>query len=76
MTQPLTLTELAGEIRNRFFGERDTLEQALEYMMMVANASDNPAAVITAVQVVLNTVANQIEQASTSGALLRELGVK
>jgi len=72
MSRALTNAELAGEIRNRFFGERDTLEQALEYMMMVANASDNPAAVVTAVQVVLNTVANCIEAAD----VLRELGVK
>jgi len=39
---------------------------------MVADASDNPAAVYTAVQVVLNTVANCIEAAD----VLNELGVK
>jgi hypothetical protein len=72
MSRALTNAELAGEIRNRFFGERDTLAQALEYMQMVADASDNPAAVYTAVQVVLNTVANCIEAAD----VLRELGVK
>ena len=39
----------------RLFGERDTIDEALEYALLIAKASDNPAAVMTAVHVVLNT---------------------
>lgn len=37
------------------FSERQTLDEALEYAYMVARASDEPNAVITAVHVCLNT---------------------
>ncbi len=37
------------------FSERPTMDEALEYAYMVARASDEPNAVITAIHVVLNT---------------------
>jgi hypothetical protein len=70
--QALTNKELANKIRNRMFAERDTLDEALDYAFSIAKATDNPAAVMTAVMVVLNTLANQIEIADT----LNDLGVK
>ena len=70
--QALTNKELANKIRNRMFAERDTLDEALDYAFSIAKATDNPAAVMTAVMVVLNTLANQIEVADT----LNDLGVK
>lgn len=53
--------EFAKAIRNGMFGDRKTLQEAYDYALNIANASENPAAVITAVQVVVNTLANEIE---------------
>lgn len=41
--------------RIALFSERPTMDEALEYAYMVARASDEPNAVITAIHVVLNT---------------------
>lgn len=38
------------------FADRETLGEAVEYAHQIANATDNPPAVLTAVHVVLNTV--------------------
>ena len=46
------------------FSERDTLKEALEYAYMVARATDEPNAVITAVHVVLNTAIRLAEEQS------------
>jgi hypothetical protein len=51
--------ELVEEIRCSLFADRDTVDQALEYAVMVLKS--NPGA-LTALYVVLNTVANQIER--------------
>jgi hypothetical protein len=48
------------------FSSRETLEEALTYAMGIANASGNPAAVVTAIMVVLNTAADIVEPAFTS----------
>jgi hypothetical protein len=65
----LTNKELARRIRCNLFAKRDTLDEALEYAMEVNK--DNPAA-MTALMVVLNTLADNIEVADT----LSELGIK
>jgi hypothetical protein len=52
----------ARSIRNRLFADRKTFDEAMEYAYSVAKATDNPAAVMTAVMVVVNTLANYIEQ--------------
>lgn len=57
----MNTVEFANSIRNRVFAERDTLEEAYAYARSIADASENPMAVITAVQVVINTLANHIE---------------
>ena len=64
-----TTKELAQKIRCNLFAKRDTLDEALEYAMEVNKG--NPAA-MTALMVVLNTLADNIETA----AILEELGVR
>lgn len=68
-TETLTAKELAAKLRCNLFATRDTLDEALEYAMQVIGK--DPAAV-TALMVVLNTVADKIEVAD----ILNELGVK
>jgi len=43
------------------FAERDNLREAFAYAQEVAKASDNPAAVLTAVYVLTNSIAKQLE---------------
>jgi hypothetical protein len=52
----------ARSIRNNLFSDRKTFDEAMEYAYSIAKGTDNPAAVITAVMVVVNTLANYIEQ--------------
>lgn len=68
-TETLTNAELAKKIRCNMFAKRETIDEALEYAMEVMKG--NPAAV-TAMMVVLNTVADKVETA----AILNELGIK
>jgi hypothetical protein len=58
----MTPTGLAESIRNRLFADRASFDDALDYAYSVAKGTDNPAAVMTAVMVVVNTLANYIEQ--------------
>jgi hypothetical protein len=52
------------------FADRETFDQAMEYAYMVAKGTDNPALVMTAVQVVVNTIAKDIERALNSSERL------
>ena len=52
----------AKSVRNRLFADRKTFDEAMEYAYSIAKGTDNPAAVMTAVMVVVNTLANYIEQ--------------
>jgi hypothetical protein len=52
----------AKSIRNNLFSDRKTLNEAMEYAYSIAKGTDNPAAVMTAIMVVVNTLANYIEQ--------------
>jgi hypothetical protein len=58
----MTNTELAKGIKHGMFASRDSVDAAWEYVDSVARAcgKGNHAAVITAVQVMLNTVAEHI----------------
>jgi hypothetical protein len=58
----MTNKELASALRNNMFAQRETLDEAFEYVDVIAKASNNPAAVWTAVQVVINTIAKTIEE--------------
>jgi hypothetical protein len=57
----MTVNEYADSIKHGLFSSRDSLDEALAYAYDIANASDNPPAVITAVQVVLNTIAKDLK---------------
>lgn len=59
----MTKHELALSIYSPLFAERDTLKEAYDYAMEIAKYSDDPAAVTTALQVMLNTIAKEIEKA-------------
>jgi hypothetical protein len=52
----------AQSVRNRMFADRDSFDEAMEYAYSVARGTDNPAAVMTAVMVVVNTLANYVEK--------------
>jgi hypothetical protein len=52
----------AKSIRNNLFSDRKTLNEAMEYAYSIAKGTDNSAAVMTAIMVVVNTLANYIEQ--------------
>lgn len=58
----MTKGEVVKSIRNRLFGDRATLNEAYQYALTIAHGTDNPAAVMTAVHVMLNTVANALEK--------------
>jgi hypothetical protein len=47
---------------NGLFSSRPTIEEAYDYAWKVAKASDNPVGVMTAVQVVVNTLVKQLQQ--------------
>jgi len=55
----MTKKELADTLRNRMFADRDSIEDALEYANSMVG-SDMGA--VTAIQVILNTLANEIEK--------------
>ena len=60
----LTIQDYAKQIRCPLFADRRTLKEALDYATEIAKACGprNQMAVMTAVYVVLNTVANDIEK--------------
>lgn len=64
-----TTAELTKAIRCNLFAKRDSVDEAMEYAMSILK---NDPAAVTAMMVVLNTVADAIEVAET----LNELGVK
>lgn len=60
-TQHEAILELAHSIYAPMFAERESLREAFAYAQEVAKASDNPAAVLTAVYVLTNSIAKQLE---------------
>ncbi len=62
-TETVTPAQIAQSLRNPMFATRDTLEEAFDYFFMVAKAVNDAdrAAMITATQVLLNTIANHLE---------------
>jgi hypothetical protein len=58
----MTNSELAKAIRFRLYADRDTIQDAYKYVVDVANSSENPTAVLTAVHMMMNTIANYIDQ--------------
>jgi hypothetical protein len=58
----MTLNEIVQSIHSPIMADRETIEDAFEYAMMVAKASDNPMAIMTAVYVMTNTIAKQLKE--------------
>ena len=58
----MTKEELIHKLRCDMFSDRMTIKEAYDYAWMVAKASDNQIAVMAAVQVLANTIANEIEK--------------
>ncbi len=56
----MTTKELAESFMSGMFTTRETPKEAFDYAMDLARASENPAAVTTAVMVVVNTLMNEI----------------
>jgi hypothetical protein len=52
---------LAQGLYSPLFATRNTIKESITYAYGIAKASDNPAAVTTALHVVLNTIAHQLE---------------
>lgn len=59
---PETPKSLALKLYVPIYAERATIKEAYAYAMEVAKASDNPAAFTTALHVVINTIAKEIEK--------------
>ena len=58
----MTKDELVYKLRCNMFSDRMTIEEAYDYAWKVARASDDQLAVMTAVQVLANTIANEVEK--------------
>jgi hypothetical protein len=56
----MTKQELSKAIYVGLYADRDSLGEAYTYASAVANASDNPCAVMTAIHVLLNTLSKEI----------------
>jgi hypothetical protein len=53
--------ELAHSLKCSLFADRGTdINAAYDYLLMVANASDHPPAVLTAAHVLVNTICNAL----------------
>ena len=51
--------ELAHSLKAKMFADRGTdITAAYDYLFKIANASDNPAAVLIAAHVLVNTICN------------------
>ena len=58
----MTHSELASGIRNAMFADRDSIGEAYSYVLELAKNSRDSAALLTAVHVMLNSVANAIDK--------------
>ena len=57
---------LASGLYSPLFATRDSIKEAILYAYDIAKASENPAAVTTALHVVLNTIAQELERINTT----------
>jgi hypothetical protein len=57
---------LASGLYSPLFATRNTIKEAVTYAYDIAKASDNPAAITTALHVVLNTIAQELERINTN----------
>jgi len=52
--------ELCKALQNKMVADRETIDEAFEYAHAIAKGSDCPLHVMTAVQVVVNTICKEI----------------
>lgn len=57
----MNVKEYAEHIECKIFSKRDTLAEAIEYAQRIAKGTENPVAVMTALGVVMNTVAHELK---------------
>lgn len=55
---------LAQGLYSPLFATKESIRESITYAYDIAKASDNPAAVTTALHVVLNTIAQELETLS------------
>jgi pyruvate/2-oxoglutarate dehydrogenase complex dihydrolipoamide acyltransferase (E2) component len=58
----MTHAELIDGLRNRFVADRPTIQEAYDYALAVAKSTDGAPHVMVAVQVVVNTICNELEK--------------
>lgn len=58
----MTHAELIQNLRNGFFADRPTIQEAYDYALKIAKATGAAPHVLAAVQVVVNTICNELEK--------------
>ena len=58
----MTHAELISNLRNGFFADRPTIQEAYDYALKIAKATGAAPHVLAAVQVVVNTICNELEK--------------
>ena len=58
----MTNIELVKSLRCNMFADRETINEAYDYALKVAKNSGSSPQVLTALHVMMNTIANVIEQ--------------
>ena len=66
----MTHSELAESLRCGMFADRETIREAYDYALEVAKASGSSPQVLTAIHVMMNTIANTIEQIEDAQAVV------
>lgn len=62
--------DLAESLRCGMFADRETIREAYDYALQVAKASGSSPQVLTAIHVMMNTIANTIEQIEDAQAVV------
>ena len=58
----MTHEELIKNLRNGYFSDRPTIQEAYDYALKIGSATRAAPHVLTAVQVVVNTICNELEK--------------
>lgn len=60
----MTVDQLTTQLQNKMFASRESIDEAYKFAEMIARGTDSPMHVMTAVQVVVNTICNQLKECS------------
>ena len=66
----MTHSELAESLRCGMFADRETIREAYDYALQVAKASGSSPQVLTAIHVMMNTIANTIDEIEDAQAVV------